>query len=152
MPTDVPANFTIVTLGVADLERPPASTAIWGGSSAATRPRASPGSRPPGSWLGSYDHVCLAEDAGLEPTPAGAGCRPSGASRWRSTCASEGAVDLALARVQQVGGVIVKPATRAVWGGYSGYFVDPDGHLWEVAHAPGFTVDENGRIEIGSGD
>ena len=39
----------------------------------------------------------------------------------------------ALAEAERAGGSIVKPAERAEWGGYSGYFADPDGHLWEVA-------------------
>ncbi|WP_255454896.1 hypothetical protein [Cryobacterium adonitolivorans] len=42
----------------------------------------------------------------------------------------------------------MKPAARAVWGGYSGYFADPDGHLWEAAFAPGFPVSPDGTIEI----
>ena len=43
---------------------------------------------------------------------------------------------------------MVKPAGATPWGGYSGYFADPDGHLWEIAHAPGFRIDEHGRIEM----
>ncbi len=43
-----------------------------------------------------------------------------------------------LREAEAAGGRIVKPAQRAFWGGYSGYFADPDGHLWEVAHNPGF--------------
>ena len=61
---------------------------------------------------------------------------------------SETAVDRALAHAVDVGGVLVKAAERVERGGYSGYFADPDGHLWEVAFAPGFTIDDDGRLEI----
>ncbi|MDR9439829.1 MAG: VOC family protein, partial [Halomonas sp.] len=43
----------------------------------------------------------------------------------------------------------VKPASRAEWGGYSGYFADPDGHLWEVVHNPGFPIDAGGNTLLG---
>jgi len=42
----------------------------------------------------------------------------------------------------------VKPAERTDWGGYSGYIADPDGVLWEIAHAPGFSIDEQGRLRM----
>ena len=57
-------------------------------------------------------------------------------------------MDAAFARVESVGGRIVKPPATTPWGGYSGYFADPDGHLWEIALAPMFLPDEDGRIEI----
>ena len=46
------------------------------------------------------------------------------------------------------GATIVKPPQKVFWGGYSGYFADPDGHLWEVAHNPFWTVREDGRISM----
>jgi hypothetical protein len=42
----------------------------------------------------------------------------------------------------------LKTPQRVFWGGYSGYFADPDGHLWEVAHNPCFPLDRNGRIRL----
>ncbi len=60
----------------------------------------------------------------------------------------EQAVDEALAHAVEVGARLVKPAKRAEWGGYSGYFADPDGHLWEAAFAPGFPVADDGTIDI----
>ena len=48
---------------------------------------------------------------------------------------AEGRVDEVLAEAERAGGTIVKPAQRASWGGYSGYFSDPEGYLWEVAKA-----------------
>jgi catechol 2,3-dioxygenase-like lactoylglutathione lyase family enzyme len=47
---------------------------------------------------------------------------------------SEGRVNAVLAEAERGGGAIVQPARRTDWGGYGGYFADPDGYLWEVAH------------------
>ena len=41
-----------------------------------------------------------------------------------------------------------KPAQKTFWGGYAGYFADPDGHLWEVAHNPGFPLTDDGRLML----
>jgi uncharacterized protein len=63
---------------------------------------------------------------------------------------SDAEVEQVLAEAAAAGGRIVKPAKRAFWGGYSGYFADPDGHLWEVAHNPGFPLDAEGRVQLPS--
>ena len=54
---------------------------------------------------------------------------------------SKEAVDALLQQAAEAGGVIQKPAQDVFWGGYSGYFEDPDGHLWEVAWNPDFTTE-----------
>ena len=54
-------------------------------------------------------------------------------------------VDALLQEVRAGGGTILKPAVKAFWGGYSGYFSDPDGHVWEVAHNPFWPLDADGR-------
>ena len=43
---------------------------------------------------------------------------------------------------------MVKAGQKVFWGGYSGYFADPDGHLWEVAYNPFFPLDETGRVSL----
>ena len=58
------------------------------------------------------------------------------------------AVDAALARAVEAGGTLMKPAEKVFWGGYSGYFADPDGHLWEVAHNPFIPLRQNGSMEL----
>ena len=50
---------------------------------------------------------------------------------------------------ERAGGTIVRPAARTDWGGTSGAFADPDGYVWEVAHNPGWTIDQDGAIHIG---
>jgi uncharacterized protein len=148
MPTDVPSNFTIVTLGVADLERSARFYRELGWEQRGDLADQITWFRTSGTWLGLFGYDALAEDAGLDAVPA------EDLPAYRGitlaiNLPSEAAVDLAFARVHEVGGRIVKPATPTEWGGYSGYFADPDGHLWEIAHAPGFPVDDQGRIEIG---
>ena len=57
-------------------------------------------------------------------------------------------VDTILAQAQDVGAKILKPAQETFWGGYSGYFSDPDGFLWEVAWNPFFPLAENGALQL----
>ena len=57
-------------------------------------------------------------------------------------------VDSVLAEAQRAGAKLIKPAQEAFWGGYSGYFADPDGILWEVAWNPFFAIAEDGSIKI----
>jgi hypothetical protein len=58
------------------------------------------------------------------------------------------AVDTVLAEAERAGGAVVRPAARADWGGTSGAFADPDGYVWEVAHNPDWTLDDDGTIHI----
>ena len=57
-------------------------------------------------------------------------------------------VDSILEDAEAAGARLLKPAQQAVWGGYSGYFSDPDGVLWEVAWNPSFRMAEDGSIQI----
>lgn len=61
---------------------------------------------------------------------------------------SEAEVDEVLATAERAGGKIVKPAQKAFWGGWYGYFADPEGNLWEVAHNPAFPIDAEGNISL----
>lgn len=61
---------------------------------------------------------------------------------------SEKAVDEAFSHIRASGNTIAKEPVRASWGGYSGYFTDPEGHLWEIAHNPQFEYDDNGTMII----
>jgi uncharacterized glyoxalase superfamily protein PhnB len=65
--------------------------------------------------------------------------------------ASRQEVDQALAVVARAGGTILKPASETFWGGYSGYFADPDGHIWEVAHNPFWPLDTRGNVTLPEG-
>ncbi|MBS1694586.1 MAG: VOC family protein [Actinobacteria bacterium] len=61
---------------------------------------------------------------------------------------SEADVDAVLAQAQAAGATVLKPAQRTEWGGYSGYFADLDGHVWEVAHNPFWTINDDGTLTI----
>lgn len=95
-----------------------------------------------GVLLGLFAAADLAADAGIS---LGSGAVVSLAHN----VSSEAAVEVALADAERAGATIVKPAQRAAFGGYHGYFSDPSGFLWEVAHNPGLTVDPDGRVNIG---
>ncbi|WP_432470404.1 VOC family protein [Amphritea sp. HPY] len=94
-----------------------------------------------GSWLGLYDREALAEDASVVPDGSGF----SGFALAHNV-SSETEVDQIMEQAISAGATLSKAARKASWGGYSGYFKDPDGHLWEVAYNPFFWVgpeDEN---------
>lgn len=147
MPTDVAPNFSIVTLGVTDLDR---SIRFYAGLGWEQRGDVANGIvwfRTSGTWIGLFGYEELAEDAHLDALPVDELPRYRGIT-LAINLPTEDAVDLAFVRVRDEGGTIVKPPAHTEWGGYSGYFADPDGILWEIARNPGFPIDENGRIEI----
>ena len=148
MADGIAPNFTIVTLGVADLDRSVRFYTALGWEQRGDVSQGITWFKTSGSWIGLFGYDALAEDTAQEPVPAEELPAYRGIT-LAVNLSSETDVDLAFAHVREVGGRIVKPPTRAEWGGYSGYFADPDGHLWEIAYAPGFPVDEHGRIEIG---
>ena len=85
----------------------------------------------------------LAEDAAVPAIPVPVAFRGTTVA-WN--CASRPEVDAAFARALAAGAKLLKPAQATSWGGYSGYFADPDGHAWEIVHAPGFSFSPEGRL------
>ncbi|HEY9034193.1 MAG TPA: VOC family protein [Pseudomonadales bacterium] len=103
-----------------------------------------------GSWLGLYGRQALAQDAGVEAAGGG-----FAGFTLAHNVASEQAVDEVMAQALAAGAVLKKPAQKTGWGGYAGYFADPDGFLWEVAHNPLFWVgpyDEEPQQAPGEGE
>lgn len=96
-----------------------------------------------GVVLGLYGREALAEDVGVPADGSGF----SGFTLAHNV-ASEAEVERVLAEAVAAGASLVKPAQKVFWGGYSGYFADPDGHLWEVAHNPFFPLDAAGKIVL----
>ncbi len=88
-----------------------------------------------GTWLGLYAREALAEDAGVSASGSGF----PGFSLAHNV-SSEAEVDDVIAQAVAAGGMLVKQPQKVFWGGYSGYFSDPDGYLWEVAHNPLFWI------------
>lgn len=91
--------------------------------------------------LGLFGREDLAADAGVPPSSGG-----GPAVALAMNVPTEQVVDETLAAAARAGGRVSKPAQRTDWGGYSGYFEDLDGHLWEVAHNPGFRLMADGRV------
>ena len=142
----IPPNFSIVTLGVTDLNR---SVAFY--SSLGWEQHGDPSAgitwfRTSGTWIGLFGYADLAADIGIPADPPAAYRGITLALNF----SDEQQVDAALGHAVEAGARLIKPASRADWGGYSGYFADPDGHLWEAAFAPGFSVSDDGRLEIPS--
>lgn len=134
----VPARISLVTLGVADLGR---SVAFYDalGWERVGEPEGVAFYRTAGALLSLYPTSDLARDARVAPD--GAGFR---AVTLAVNVASREEVDAAFAHLAEIGATILAPPEAVFWGGYIGYFADPDGHAWEVAHNPAWPLDERG--------
>ncbi len=128
-------RISMITLGVSDLER---SIRFYEQGLGFPRMES-----PPtvafftlnGTWLGLYGREALAEDA--QVAAEGSGFRGVTLSH---NLRSEAEVDAAMQQAVDAGAWLVKAPQPVSWGGYSGYFEDPDGHLWELAYNPLFWV------------
>ncbi|HKJ00774.1 MAG TPA: VOC family protein [bacterium] len=98
-----------------------------------------------GIALALYGEAALAQDAGLPPPGP---TRPFRGMALAHNVPNPQLVDVLLAEVVRAGGRVVQDAQETEWGGYAGYFADPDGHLWEVAWNPGFTLEANGTLRL----
>ena len=98
-----------------------------------------------GSVLAIYPRKELARD--VDPASDGKGSGFSGVTIAHNTRTKD-EVDEILHRAETVGGKIQKPAQNTAWGGYSGYFSDPDGHLWEVAWAEAWKFHPDGSLIV----
>jgi uncharacterized protein len=133
------AHVSLVTLGVTDLARATSFYEALGWRRAAASVAGAVTFFHGTPVLALFGLDDLAADARLPRS------RPGGSS-LAVNLRDEASVDALLAAAERAGASIAKPAGPTDWGGYSGYFLDPDGHLWEVAHNPGFPLDEHGRI------
>jgi len=136
-------RVSLITLGVADLA---IATAFYEKLGWQRSLRAAKGVsffQAGGMALALYPFVDLARDAGLEPVQAG-----STAVALAYNARSRADTDAVLAEAEAAGASMVKPAAETFWGGYAGYFRDPDGHLWEVAWNPGFRLAQDGSITL----
>lgn len=96
-----------------------------------------------GMIVGLYGFGALGADAGVPAADAGG----NGIALAFNARSRDG-VDDVLAEAVAAGAALVKPAEDTFWGGYSGYFRDPDGHLWEVAWNPFFPIADDGSIRL----
>ena len=101
--------------------------------------------RTAGGLLGLFGADDLRADAAASEAP------PPGAFRGVTLAinvADRSVVDASIGAAEQAGARIVKPPQATEWGGYHGYFADPDGHLWEIAHNPFWPLGQNGLPQI----
>lgn len=127
------AKISLVTLGVADIAR---SVAFYRDGLGFPTHNYKAGDDMvmfalEGTWLGLYPRAALAEDAHIPVEGSGF----SGVTLAHNVGSPEEA-DQVFAQALAAGAKGVKTPEKVFWGGYSGYFADPDGHLWEVAHNP----------------
>jgi uncharacterized protein len=140
------ARFTVVTLGVGDVGR----SAGFYDALGFTRKFKATGDEVAffdtgGSVLALYPWDKLALDAALPEQPRPSAFRGSTLA-WN--CRSEQEVDATLAFAVVHGATLLKAAHHTDYGGYSGYFADPDGHPWEVVVAPGIEVGDDRRVHL----
>lgn len=137
-------KVNIVTLGVGDLA---ASTGFYerlGWQRAAASQEGITFFQAGGVALALFPRDALAKDAQLDAAPPPG----PGAVTLAQNLPSRDAVDAALDEAIAAGATLIKAAEDVFWGGYSGYFADPDGHLWEVAWNPFFPLDAAGLINL----
>jgi catechol 2,3-dioxygenase-like lactoylglutathione lyase family enzyme len=134
-------RVTAVTLGVADVSRARAFYEALGWS----------GESPDGDVVffqsggmvfALWGRDKLAEDSAV--TDAGGW----GGVTLAHNVGSPAEVDAELARAREAGATIGRPGAATSWGGYSGIFIDPDGHPWEVAHNPGWVLADDGSVHL----
>lgn len=138
-------RVSLVTLGVADLDRAVAFYENVLGWTVAQHPPGVAFFDLGGLILALFPHADLAQDMQLAQPIVGGGYEGFTLAHNLRSIAE---VDALFAQLKRRGATIVKPPHKTDWGGYSGYFADPDGHKWEVAHNPFWTVRADGRITL----
>jgi predicted lactoylglutathione lyase len=136
-------RVSLITLGVTDLARSREFYERLGWRRSMARAEGVVFFQAGGMALALYSRNELARDAKISPEGYGF----SGMALAYNTRSRE-EVDSVLAEAQAAGAKLLKPAEEAFWGGYSGYFADLDGFLWEVAWNPWFAMTEDGSIRI----
>jgi predicted lactoylglutathione lyase len=138
-------RVSVITLGVADLARARAFYEALG-----WKTNAKPGDdvvffQAGGLVVSLWGRDQLAEDSGVQDGGGWGGITLAHNVRSRAE------VDAVLAQVEAAGGAIARPGGETFWGGYSGVFIDLDGHPWEVAHNPHWTLADDGSVCLSPG-
>ena len=136
-------RLSLVTLGVRDLGRARRFYEALGWVTGAAPEDDVVFFRAGGTVLALWNRSRLAEDSTVQDSGGWGGVTLAHNVR------SPADVDAALAEAEAAGGTIGRPGAETFWGGYSGIFVDLDGHPWEVAHNPGWTIADDGSTRLG---
>jgi catechol 2,3-dioxygenase-like lactoylglutathione lyase family enzyme len=137
-----PQRVTLITLGVADLAAARAFYARLGWV-AHSGTEAVSFYQLHGCLLGLFGRAALATDQGRPEAELGVG-----AVTLAQNFATEAEVDTAFATAVAAGATVLKPPEKVFWGGYSGYWADPDGHVWEVATNPFWPLNADGSLTL----
>lgn len=135
-----PQRVTLITLGVSDLERSRKFYADLGWVPTREMDNIS-FYQMPGLALGLFPLDMLAEDQ-AQPVET----LKTGAMTLAQNWATEAEVDAAFDRALSVGARALKRPEKVFWGGYSGYYADPDGHVWEIAMNPFWPLESDGSL------
>lgn len=141
-PTHVPQRITLITLGVADLARARAFYERLGWRAAEAQEGVA-FYQLDGFVLALFGLSDLAQDQGRPGAALG-----TGAVTLAQNFATEAEVDAAFAAALAAGATALKAPEKVFWGGYSGYWADPDGHVWEVAMNPFWPLNEDGTLTL----
>lgn len=136
-------RVTLITLGVQDLDRSRRFYSDWGWQA---HPASQPGLvlfQMTGAALALFQRGELAHDQGRPEAELG-----TGAMTLAQNCADDAEADAVFAAALAAGARAIKLPEKAVWGGYSGYFADPDGHVWEIACNPFWPLDADGALTL----
>ena len=135
-------RVTLITLGVDDLDRAKAFYGALGWSPAETQEGVA-FYQLNGLVLGLFGRAALADDQGRPGAALG-----TGAMTLAQNFSTEAEVDAAFEAALAVGATALKKPEKVFWGGYSGYWADPDGHVWEVAMNPFWPLSEDGSLTL----
>lgn len=138
-----PQRVTLITLGVADLERSKAFYGALGWEPTREMLGEVVFYQIDGMALGFFGLGPLAKDQGRPNAQLG-----TGAMTLAQNFNTEAEVDAAYVRASKAGATSLKAPEKAFWGGYSGYYADPDGHVWEVAHNPFWELSPDGSLTL----
>ena len=139
-------RVTLITLGVTDLASAQHFYRTLGWKPALTQDAVT-FYQMNGLVLGLFGLKDLAEDQGRPDATLG-----TGAMTLAQNFRTEEEVDAAYAAALEAGATGLKPPEKVFWGGYSGYWADPDGHVWEVAMNPFWPLSEDGSLTLPGGD
>jgi uncharacterized protein len=136
-------RISLITLGVADMPRARRFYEALGWRASGASSEGVTFFQLGGLILSLYGRAALAEDAHLPADGAG-----FGGVTVAYNVRERAEVDAVLEEARLAGATILKPGEDVFWGGYSGYFADPDGHPWEVAWNPHFPIQDDGTIRL----
>ena len=136
-------HISMITLGVPDVAKATAFYERLGFAKSSASQEAVTFFKAGSVVLGLFGRDPLQEDAAAGNLWTG-----NGGIAVAMNYASEAEVDAMMALAEAEGARTLKPAQKVFWGGYSGYFADPDGHAWEVAFNPFWSVDEQGHVDL----